>query len=179
MRLRPASAGEDGFVAEHDYEHDDGDSASAGGGGEAAGDGTAGAGGGSEDDRDAVVHDAGQVAEVDYGHAAEARTARSRMLHQSATAMSGDMACTMPEGTSKGHMEVTFASTEKMNGKMHMEMTTSRQPQPIVMDDDVRQRVSGGGLQGNLAGFGEGGSVGRQGVEVQRLRGLRSGPLAM
>ena len=55
-------------------------------------------------------------------------------LHQSATGMSGDMACTTAEGTSKGHLEATFASQEKMNGKMHMEITTARQTQPIVMD---------------------------------------------
>ena len=55
-------------------------------------------------------------------------------VHQSTTGMSGDIACTTGEGSSKGHMEATFPSQEKMNGKMHMEITTARQPQPIVMD---------------------------------------------
>jgi hypothetical protein len=55
-------------------------------------------------------------------------------VHQSTTGMSGDIACTTGEGGSKGHMEATFVSQEKMNGKMHMEIMTARQPQPIVMD---------------------------------------------
>jgi Protein of unknown function (DUF3617) len=55
-------------------------------------------------------------------------------VHQSATGMSGDMACTSAGGASKGHMEATFVSQEKINGKVHMEITSARQPQPIVMD---------------------------------------------
>ena len=55
-------------------------------------------------------------------------------VHQSAKGMSGDMVCTTPGGASKGHLEASFASLEKMNGKMHMEVTTARQSQPIVMD---------------------------------------------
>jgi hypothetical protein len=55
-------------------------------------------------------------------------------VHQSATGMSGDMTCTTPEGTSKGHLDATFSNQEKMNGKMHMEISTARQSQPIVMD---------------------------------------------
>ncbi len=55
-------------------------------------------------------------------------------VHQSATGMSGDMTCTTPDGSSKGHLDASFASQEKMNGKMHMEITTARQSQPIVMD---------------------------------------------
>jgi hypothetical protein len=55
-------------------------------------------------------------------------------LHQSATGMSGDMACTTSGGASKGHMEATFASQEKVNGKVHFEIVSARQPQPIVMD---------------------------------------------
>lgn len=55
-------------------------------------------------------------------------------VKQSSTGMSGDVACTMAEGSSKGHMEATFTSQEKVNGKMHMEITTARQTQPMVMD---------------------------------------------
>lgn len=69
-------------------------------------------------------------------------------LHQSATAMSGDMACTTPEGSSKGHMEATFPSMEKMNGKMHMEVTTSRQPQPIVVDSTFESVYQGADCKG-------------------------------
>jgi len=55
-------------------------------------------------------------------------------VKQSATGMSGDMACTTAEGSAKGHLEATFTSQEKMNGKIHMEITTARQSQPIVMN---------------------------------------------
>jgi hypothetical protein len=55
-------------------------------------------------------------------------------VHQSATGMSADMVCTLAEGSSKGHMEATFVSQEKINGKVHMEITSARQTQPIVMD---------------------------------------------
>ena len=66
-----ASGGEDGVVAEHRYEHDDVTAASTGCSGEATGDGTTSAGGGAEDDRDAIVRDAGDVAEVICGYATE------------------------------------------------------------------------------------------------------------
>jgi hypothetical protein len=55
-------------------------------------------------------------------------------LHQSSAGMSADMACTTPQGVSKGHIEATFTSQEKVNGKVHMEITTTRQPQPLVMN---------------------------------------------
>jgi len=75
-------------------------------------------------------------------------------LHQSAAAMSGDMTCTMPEGTSKGHMEMTFPTMEKMNGKVHMEVTTSRQPQPIIVNatfDSVYQGADCKGISPDSA----------------------------
>jgi hypothetical protein len=69
-------------------------------------------------------------------------------VHQSTTGMSGDMACTMADGSSKGHLEATFASQEKMNGKMHMEITTARQSQPIVMDMTFESVYQGADCKG-------------------------------
>ncbi len=69
-------------------------------------------------------------------------------VHQSATAMSGDMACTTADGSSKGHMEATFASPEKMNGKMHMEVTSSRQSQPIIVDANFDSVYQGADCKG-------------------------------
>jgi hypothetical protein len=69
-------------------------------------------------------------------------------LHQSTTAMSGDMACTTTDGSSKGHMEATFANQEKMNGKVHMEITTARQPQPIVVDSTFESVYQGADCKG-------------------------------
>src|SRR5271155_5734788 len=68
-----ASCGEDGVVAEHRDEHDDGNTDSSGGCGEVASNGEAGAGVGSDNDGDAVLPDAGEVAEVVCEYAAEQR----------------------------------------------------------------------------------------------------------
>jgi hypothetical protein len=54
----------------------------------------------------------------------------------------------MAEGSSKGHVDATFASQEKMNGKMHMEITTARQPQPIVMDGTFESVYQGADCKG-------------------------------
>lgn len=69
-------------------------------------------------------------------------------LHQSATGMSGDMACTSGEGSSKGHMEATFVSTEKMNWKVHLDMTTARQSQPIIVDANFDSVYQGADCKG-------------------------------
>jgi len=69
-------------------------------------------------------------------------------VHQSATGMSGDMTCTTPQGSSKGHLDATFTNQEKMNGKMHMEITTERQPQPIVMDVTFESVYQGADCKG-------------------------------
>ncbi len=62
--------------------------------------------------------------------------------------MSGDMVCTTAEGASKGHMEATFSSQEKMSGKVHMEITTQRQPQPILMDVTFESVYQGADCKG-------------------------------
>jgi hypothetical protein len=69
-------------------------------------------------------------------------------VHQSATGMSGDMTCTTAEGSSKGHLEAAFASQEKMNGKMHMEITTARQTEPIVMNMTFESVYQGADCKG-------------------------------
>jgi hypothetical protein len=55
-------------------------------------------------------------------------------IHQSATGMSGDVACEMPQGSSKGHIIATYSGQEKVNGKVHMEVAMESQAEPIVMD---------------------------------------------
>jgi hypothetical protein len=69
-------------------------------------------------------------------------------VKQSASGMSGDMTCTTPEGSSKGHLDATFESQEKMNGKMHMEISTARQSQPIVMDATFESVYQGSDCKG-------------------------------
>jgi Protein of unknown function (DUF3617) len=69
-------------------------------------------------------------------------------VHQSATGMSGDMECSSAEGTSKGHMEATFAGQEKMNGKVHMVVTTTRQQEPITMDVTFESVYQGADCKG-------------------------------
>jgi Protein of unknown function (DUF3617) len=62
--------------------------------------------------------------------------------------MSGDMTCTTEGRTSKGHIEATFASQEKVNGKVHMEITTQRQLQPILMDMTFESVYQGADCKG-------------------------------
>ena len=69
-------------------------------------------------------------------------------IHQSATGMSGDVACTMPQGFSKGHIVATYSGQEKVNGKVHMEMTTESQTEPIVMDLSFESVYQGSDCKG-------------------------------
>jgi hypothetical protein len=56
-------------------------------------------------------------------------------LKQDTKGMSADMTCQEDRGrTLKGHLEMNFISPEKMHGTMHAEMTSSQQPQPVVVD---------------------------------------------
>ena len=50
--------------------------------------------------------------------------------------------------SSKGHIEAAFESQEKINGKVHMEITTARQPQPIVMDMTFESLYQGSDCKG-------------------------------
>jgi hypothetical protein len=69
-------------------------------------------------------------------------------LKQTTTSMSGDLSCTTAEGTTRGHVEAAFSGQEKMNGKVHMEITTSRQPEPIVMDTTFEGEYQGADCKG-------------------------------
>ncbi|MBS1799938.1 MAG: DUF3617 domain-containing protein [Acidobacteria bacterium] len=73
-------------------------------------------------------------------------------LKQDSSGMSADMVCGSADGTgnsAKGHMQMSFLSTEKVHGTMHMEAVSARQPQPIVVDmtiDSVYQGADCGGV---------------------------------
>ena len=70
-------------------------------------------------------------------------------LKQDSSGMSADMVCSSPRGgNGKGHMEVSFLSTEKVHGTIHMEMVTERQPQPIVMDMTFDSTYQGSDCKG-------------------------------
>lgn len=83
-----------------------------------------------------------------FGNMQQTKDCQFTNVHQSAAGMSGDMACTSGGGTSKGHIEATFASQEKVNGKVHMEIVSARQPQPIVMDMTFESVYQGSDCKG-------------------------------
>jgi len=45
-------------------------------------------------------------------------------------------------------MEMSFVSTEKVHGTMHMEIVSERQPQPIVMDMTIDNTYQGADCKG-------------------------------
>jgi hypothetical protein len=69
-------------------------------------------------------------------------------VKQSASGMSGDVTCTTGDGASKGHLDVTYSGAEKMSGKMHMDVTSSRAPQPITMDITFESVYQGADCKG-------------------------------
>ena len=70
-------------------------------------------------------------------------------LQQDAKGMSADMACQEDRGrTLKGHLEMNFISSEKVHGTMHAEMTSSQQPQPVVVDITFDRSYVGPDCQG-------------------------------
>ncbi len=128
-----ASGSEDGAVAEHCYEYDDGVTDSARGSGADAGDGKTGAGRGSENDDDAIVSNAGQVAEVDYRYAA----GQELSIYECQAERDGDVG-RYDMHDAAGELEGAYGCDVYKPGederKVHMEITTERQSQPIVMD---------------------------------------------
>jgi hypothetical protein len=70
--------------------------------------------------------------------------------HQSSSGMSTDMACKSQDGRSisTGHMEATFDSTEKVNGKGHFEVVMQSQPRPIVMNMHFESAYQGSDCKG-------------------------------
>jgi Protein of unknown function (DUF3617) len=71
-------------------------------------------------------------------------------LHQSSSGMSGDIACKSEDGSrsSTGHLDVTFVSEEKSTGKVHLEVMSSRQPQPITMNMTFESVYQGSDCKG-------------------------------
>lgn len=70
-------------------------------------------------------------------------------LKQDSSGMSADMVCNSTRGgNGKGHLEVSFISTEKVHGTMHMEMMTQRQPEPIVIDMTFDSTYQGSDCKG-------------------------------
>jgi hypothetical protein len=70
-------------------------------------------------------------------------------VKQDATEMSADIACqTGGGGSAMGRVQVNFPTSEKIHGTGHMEITTSRQPQPIVMDTTLDSTYQGSDCKG-------------------------------
>jgi len=69
-------------------------------------------------------------------------------MHQDSSEMSADIVCKLSDGGGKGHMDIKFDSQEKMSEKLHMESTTSRQSQPIVMDRTAHSAYQGSDCKG-------------------------------
>jgi hypothetical protein len=63
--------------------------------------------------------------------------------------MSGDIECTTARGGStKGHMQMNFLSSEKVHGTVHMEVTSAQRPQPILMDMTIDSTYEGPDCKG-------------------------------
>jgi hypothetical protein len=58
------------------------------------------------------------------------------------------MACQTSAGSSTGHVQMNFLSTEKVHGTMHVEAVTSRQAQPIIMDMIIDSTYAGADCKG-------------------------------
>jgi hypothetical protein len=76
-------------------------------------------------------------------------TCKVTNLKQDSSEMSADVVCdSLRGGSGKGHMQMSFVSTEKVHGTMHMEMVSQRQPQPIVMDMTIDSTYEGSDCKG-------------------------------
>jgi Protein of unknown function (DUF3617) len=79
----------------------------------------------------------------------ERESCKIENLKQDSSGMSADITCDSARGgTGKGHVQATFISSEKVHGTMHMEMTTPRQTQPIVMDMTFDSTYQGADCKG-------------------------------
>jgi hypothetical protein len=72
----------------------------------------------------------------------------AKNLKLDASGMSADIECKSERGTSTGHTQVTFVSSEKAHGTTHMEIVTARSPQPIVMDITLDSVYQGADCKG-------------------------------
>jgi hypothetical protein len=69
-----------------------------------------------------------------FAKAQQNQDCHMKNLKQDSSGMSADIDCKAERTSSTGHMQVTFLSSEKAQGKVHLETVTERSPQPIVMD---------------------------------------------
>jgi hypothetical protein len=83
-----------------------------------------------------------------FGNMQQSKDCQFTNVHQSASGMSADMVCVTEGRTSKGHIEATFESQEKASGKVHLEVATARQPQPIVMNMTFESAYQGADCKG-------------------------------
>jgi Protein of unknown function (DUF3617) len=83
-----------------------------------------------------------------FGNMQQNKDCQFTNVHQSASGMSADMVCVTEGRTSKGRIEATFESQEKANGKVHLEIATGRQPQPIVMNMTFESVYQGADCKG-------------------------------
>ena len=65
-----------------------------------------------------------------------------------ASGMSADIECKSESGSSTGHTQITFISSEKAHGTTHMEVVSARSPQPIVMDITIDSVYQGADCKG-------------------------------
>jgi Protein of unknown function (DUF3617) len=78
----------------------------------------------------------------------------AKNFKQDVSGMSVDVECKSERGTSTGHTQINFVSPEKAHGTTHMEIVTTRSPQPIVMNltmDSVYQGTDCKGISPDSA----------------------------
>lgn len=84
-----------------------------------------------------------------FTHAQNRENCQVTNVKQDASGMSADMACHgTGGGGATGHMQVSFLSTEKVHGTMHMEASSAQQPQPIVVDVTIDSAYLGDDCKG-------------------------------
>jgi hypothetical protein len=70
-------------------------------------------------------------------------------LKVDSSGMSGDLECTTARGgTTKGHLQMNFLSSEKVHGTVHMEVISAQRPQPILMDMTIDSSYEGTDCKG-------------------------------
>jgi hypothetical protein len=67
---------------------------------------------------------------------------------QDASGMSADIECKSERGTSTGHTQVNFISSEKAHGTTQMQIVTGRSPQPMTMSITIDSFYQGSDCKG-------------------------------
>jgi hypothetical protein len=73
---------------------------------------------------------------------------QTKNFKQDASGMSANIECKTERGTSTGHTQVSFVSSEKAHGTTHVEVVTGRSPQPIVMNITMDSVYQGADCKG-------------------------------